>query len=73
MSQLKSRISLPETQDRNDPYLAEVSHFVECVRTDHVPQVTFEDALRSCEIAFRAMDSARSGAPLAFDKTVRLK
>jgi len=71
ISQLKSRISLPETQDRNDPYLAEVSHFVECVRNDYVPQVTFEDALRSCEIAFLAMDSARSGAPLAFDKTVR--
>jgi UDP-N-acetylglucosamine 3-dehydrogenase len=60
---LKSRISLPESSDSGDPYFSEVSHFVECVRNRRSPAVSIEDALKSCEIAFLAMDSARRGVP----------
>jgi UDP-N-acetylglucosamine 3-dehydrogenase len=60
---LKSRIYLPESGDNSDPYSSEVSHFVECVRNRRSPVVSIQDALKSCEIAFLAMDSARRGVP----------
>jgi predicted dehydrogenase len=63
-----SRVSLPESNDSSDPYLAEVSHFVECVRSHRRPAVPIEDALKACRIAFFAMDSARRGVPLRIDK-----
>jgi len=67
-----SRVALPESNDSNDPYLAEVSHFVECVRSHRAPAVSVEDALKSCEIAFLAIDSARRGVALRIDKALRL-
>ena len=60
---LKSRISLAESSDSSDPYFSEVNHFVECVRSRRSPLVSIEDALKSCEIAFLAMDSARCRVP----------
>jgi predicted dehydrogenase len=64
----ESRISLPESNDSSDPYFAEVSHFVECVRNDRSPAVPVQAALKACEIAFLAISSARDGVPLQFDK-----
>ncbi len=60
-----SRISLPESYPSNDPYFAEISHFIDCVRQGVPPSVTFEDSLKSCELAFCAIDSARTGTPMA--------
>jgi UDP-N-acetylglucosamine 3-dehydrogenase len=65
-----SRISLPESNDSNDPYLAEVGHFVECVRSGRKPTIPIEDSLKACEIAFLAMDSARDGVPRRIDKAL---
>jgi UDP-N-acetylglucosamine 3-dehydrogenase len=65
-----SRISLPESNDGNDPYLAEVGHFVECVRSGRSPGIPIEDSLKACEIAFLAMDSARDGVPRRIDKAL---
>ncbi len=61
----ESRISLPESDHSNDPYFAEVSHFIDCIRQEHAPAVSFEESLKSCELAFRAIESARLGVPLA--------
>jgi predicted dehydrogenase len=59
-----SRISLPDTDPSNDPYFAEVTHFIDCIRQRREPAVSYEDALKSCELAFRAIESARLGAPV---------
>ena len=62
--EINSRISLPQVDPGNDPYLAEVQHFIQCVRHGKEPAVSWEDALRSCELAFCAIESARSGQPV---------
>jgi UDP-N-acetylglucosamine 3-dehydrogenase len=59
-----SRISLPQVDPGNDPYLAEVQHFIHCVRHAKKPAVSWEDALHSCELAFCAIESTRSGQPV---------
>jgi len=62
--QVTSRISLPETDDSHNPYFAEVNHFVDCIRNQRTPEVTYEDALESCAVAFLAIESAKLGIPL---------
>jgi predicted dehydrogenase len=59
-----SRISLPEADPSNDPYVAEAHHFIDCIREDHKPDIPFEESLKSCELAFRCIESARLGVPL---------
>ena len=59
-----SRISLPETDASHDAYSAEIEHFVDCIRSDRQPSVSYEEALKSCELAFLAIESARQGMPL---------
>lgn len=59
-----SRISLPEADPSNDPYLAEIRHFVDCIHNQRTPSVSWEDALKSCELAFAAIESARKDIPL---------
>ena len=62
--EMGSRISLPQVDAGNDPYLAEVQHFIHCVRHGREPAVSWQDALRSCELAFCAIESIRSGQPV---------
>ena len=59
-----SRISLPEADPSNDPYVAEARHFINCIREDRKPNIPFEESLKSCELAFRCIESARQGIPL---------
>jgi predicted dehydrogenase len=59
-----SRISLPDADPGSDPYVAEARHFIECIQTQRQPDVTFEESLRSCELAFRCIESARQGMPV---------
>jgi len=59
-----SRISLPEADPSNDPYVAEARHFIECIRKESKPHIPVEESLRSCELAFRCIESARRGIPL---------
>lgn len=59
-----SRISLPEADPGNDPYVAEARHFIECVRDERKPEIPIEDSLKSCELAFRCIESAQRGVPL---------
>ena len=62
--EISSRITLPQIDPGNDPYFAEVQHFMQCVRDGKQPAVSWEDALRSCELAFCVIESARSGQPV---------
>ncbi|MEW5977927.1 MAG: Gfo/Idh/MocA family oxidoreductase [Acidobacteriota bacterium] len=59
-----SRISIPESDEASDPYLAEVRHFVECVRSGREPMVRWQEAIEACEVAFLAIESARQGVAL---------
>jgi predicted dehydrogenase len=59
-----SRISLPEADPGNDPYVAEARHFIDCIRNDRKPDIPVEESLRSCELAFLCLESARRGVPL---------
>jgi predicted dehydrogenase len=67
-AEVGSRISLPQVDSGNDPYWAEVLDFIECVRYQKRPAVSWEDALRSCELAFSAIESTRSGQPVIVAK-----
>lgn len=44
-----------------DPFVAEMRHFVECVREGKEPLTNGEDALRSQAVAFAANESERTG------------
>jgi predicted dehydrogenase len=59
-----SRISFPEVSARSDPYFAEISHFIECVRNQQPPAVSWREALKACDVAFLAIESARLGIPM---------
>ncbi|MGA2081045.1 MAG: Gfo/Idh/MocA family oxidoreductase [Holophaga sp.] len=47
--------------DRNQLYLDELAHFLDCVRTGAAPAVTGEDGLRALELALAVKASARDG------------
>lgn len=51
--------------DRNDMYVAELRHFLSCVRGDAVPEVTGEDGRRVLEIALAAKASSRERRAVA--------
>jgi predicted dehydrogenase len=59
-----SRISFPEVSARSDPYFAEISHFIECVRNQQPPVVSWREALKACEVAFLAIESAQRRIPM---------
>jgi UDP-N-acetylglucosamine 3-dehydrogenase len=59
-----SRISLPEADPSNDPYVAEARHFIDCIRENRKPDIPFEESLKSCELAFRCIESAQRGVPV---------
>ncbi|MFS8572216.1 MAG: inositol 2-dehydrogenase [Clostridia bacterium] len=48
-----------------DAYLAEMQHFVDCLRTGREPSVGVEDGEKSLEIALAARESLRTGKPVA--------
>lgn len=48
-----------------DAYLAEMEHFVECVRQDQAPRVTGLDGLRAVAMVLAANESLRSGGAVA--------
>lgn len=63
---LESRISLPDTGAGTDPYTAEAASFIESIRQNTSPPILWQEALRACQVAFGAIESARRGAPIQF-------
>lgn len=49
----------------NDMYRFQLDHFLECVREDREPLVTWEDGLRSLRVANAIRDSLESGRPVS--------
>jgi UDP-N-acetylglucosamine 3-dehydrogenase len=54
-----------ENQPADDPYLAELRHFKECIETGRPPLVTARDALAALQISLAGIESARTGKPIA--------
>lgn len=46
---------------RNDMYLAELRHFLNCVHGEEVPRITPDDGLRALQVVVAAKQSAREG------------
>jgi len=49
------------TVDRNGMYVAELEHFLACVRDQRPPAITGEDGLRALQIALAARQSSDEG------------
>ncbi len=54
----------PEEQ----PYYAELAHFLSCFERGVEPQVTARDALMAVKISLAAMESMRSGLPITISE-----
>ncbi|HEY4761428.1 MAG TPA: Gfo/Idh/MocA family oxidoreductase [Thermoguttaceae bacterium] len=54
-------LSLKETIARNNMYITQMQHFLDCVAGRAKPQVTGEDGKRALQIVLAAKDSAASG------------
>lgn len=52
-------IEVPFLEQRGEPLLAELSHFVDCVRSGRQPRVSGLDGLRAIELAQRVAAAAR--------------
>jgi predicted dehydrogenase len=48
-----------ESLDRNEMYMAELRHYLECIRTGQKPLITGEDGRRVLEIALAAKTAAQ--------------
>jgi predicted dehydrogenase len=51
----------PDMRDRNESYLVELRHYLECVRGAATPAVTGEDGLRVLDIVLAARQSSMEG------------
>jgi predicted dehydrogenase len=51
-------VAVPESPFDEDPYAAEIRHFVECVRDDKEPCIPALDALKALQISLSALNSA---------------
>ena len=45
-------------------FLAELAHFVECIREDKTPRATGEDGRRALKVALAVVESAKEGRPV---------
>ena len=60
-------VFIEQAWDRNEMYILELQHFLDCVQSKSQPLVTGEDGLRGLEIILAARESAR------LQKTIYLK
>ena len=49
------------TFDKNEMYIEEIRHFLDCVRADTLPAVTGEDGLRALKVALAIKESSATG------------
>lgn len=57
-------IAVPTSPLLEDPYTAEIRHFVEVLEHGAAPRVTAEDALAALAIGMAAIESAQTGQPV---------
>ena len=59
-----AKVKVPESPLVEDPYTAEIRHFVECVRDDKEPAVTAVDAVAALKVCLAALESIKTGQPV---------
>ncbi|WP_137287629.1 Gfo/Idh/MocA family protein [Halorussus salinisoli] len=52
-----------------DPYYRQLEHFRDCITGEADPKVTIDDAVAAVRIATAALESAKTGSPVAIDDT----
>ena len=52
-----------------EAYRAELAHFIDCLESGTKPSIGFEEGRLALEIAYAAMQSAKSGAPVLLAHT----
>lgn len=63
-------VAVPESPLRESPYTTEIRHFTACIKGEATPIVTAYDAYKAAEIGLAALESARTGSPVAIAKEV---
>jgi predicted dehydrogenase len=58
----EERYSPLATED--NPYRAELAHFLHCLETGATPRVTPHDALMAVKVSLAAIESVRTGQPI---------
>ena len=61
---VRSRISIPEMDPENDPYFLEIRHFVDSILANRPVDIPWQEAMKACEVAFAAGESAEAGIPI---------
>jgi predicted dehydrogenase len=59
-------VAVPESPLSDDPYTAEIRHFVDCVINDKQPQITTKDAVNALKVSIAALESIKTGKPINF-------
>ncbi|WP_053375098.1 Gfo/Idh/MocA family protein [Paenibacillus sp. FJAT-27812] len=57
-------VAIPESPAFKSPYELEIEHFIRCIRDGSEAIVTAKDAYKALEIAYAALESARTGKPV---------
>ena len=55
---------MEETFPDSDPFMEEIRHFLECVRSGNTPAVTGEDGKKAIEFCLAIKEAARTGQPV---------
>jgi UDP-N-acetylglucosamine 3-dehydrogenase len=58
------RTTLSPLADEDEPYTAQLAHFLHCIETGSTPRVTPEDGRMAVKMALAAIESLRIGAPV---------
>lgn len=59
-----AKVKVPESPLVEDPYTAEIRHFVECIKNDKEPAVTGKDAINALKVCLAALESIKTGQPV---------
>lgn len=59
------RMGSSPTADEDEPYYAELAHFVDVIEGRATPRVTARDGLEAVRVALAAIESMRTGQPVA--------
>jgi predicted dehydrogenase len=59
----RAEIHCFENFERNQIFMEEMQHFLECIKTGAAPSITIEDGAQSLRIALAALRSLETGNP----------
>lgn len=57
-------VKVPESPLVEDPYTAEIRHFIDCILNNKKPAVTTADAINALRVCLAVLDSIKTGKPV---------